>query len=162
MTLLNWCRSGAATAALVAVLAGYSPVAAASPALSRSSAAALKGTKTDPAVEVCGLGKPETKPAYLILACADANTQGVHLSWTKWGPTEADATGAYTWNTCVPNCAASKAWDKAAANFTLNRPVNAGSKVGWLFEQLVVRITGKVPSYVKRVQTYNEAPVSSH
>jgi hypothetical protein len=105
------------------------------------------------------MGKPEVRPSYLILSCADANSQGQDLIWTKWGPSEAYAAGTYTWNLCTPNCAASKKWDKAAANFTLSKPVGTRTKAGWLFERLVVHITGKVPSYIPRTQSYSEAPV---
>ena len=169
MTLLGWYRSAAAVAVLIGACGGYavapspafsSPLASPVPAALPTPAAftAVKGTKTEPAVEDCGLGKPEVRPSWLTLSCADANSLGVHLSWSRWGPTAAYATGTYTWNTCVPYCAASKTWDKASADFTLSKPVHVGTKAGWLFEQLVVRITGKVPSYMQREQTISEAP----
>ena len=81
------------------------------------------GTKAMPAVEDCGLSKPEVRPTTLTLACADANDLGVKLVWSKWAATGAYATGTYTWNTCVPYCAASKNWDKTPATFTLSDPV---------------------------------------
>jgi hypothetical protein len=119
--------------------------------------AGVMGTKVMPAVEDCGLGKPEVRPSYLTLACADANTLGSHLKWSKWGPTEAYATGIYTWNTCVPYCAASKVWDSTAANFTLSKAVKTKSS-GWLFETLLVHITGKLPRHIAATETISEAP----
>ena len=118
---------------------------------------AVIGTKARPAVEDCGLGKPEVRPATLTLACADANDLGVKLVWARWAATGAYATGTETWNTCVPYCAASKIWDKTAANFTLSDPVKTSA--GWLFEKLVVRITGKAPKDMARTVAYSEKPL---
>jgi hypothetical protein len=114
------------------------------------------GTKAKPYVEDCGLGRPEVRPATLILACADANDQAVKLVWTKWTAAGAYARGTDTWNTCVPYCAASKTWDKTAANFTLSDPVK--TPAGWLFEKLVVHITGKAPKDMERTVVYSEKP----
>ena len=115
------------------------------------------GSKARPAVEDCGLGKPELRPLSLTLACADANSMGVRLSWSKWGPTEATAKGTFTWNTCVPNCAASKKWDTRAAGFTLDEP--AKTSAGWLFERLTVKVAGPLPDHMLRVVTYSEKPL---
>jgi hypothetical protein len=116
----------------------------------------VMGTKAKPAVEDCGLGKPEVRPATLTLACADANDLAVKLVWSKWTATGAYATGTDTWNTCVPYCAASKTWDKTQANFTLSDPVKTSA--GWLFEKLVVHITGKAPKDMARTESYSEKP----
>jgi len=121
-----------------------------------AAASTVRGTKSVPAVEDCGLGQPEVKPASLLIACADANALGNHLVWSKWGPSAAYATGTFTWNLCVPYCAASNKWGKAAANFALGKLVDTNR--GWLYGLLVVHITGKVPSYVARAQTVSEAP----
>lgn len=111
------------------------------------------------AVEDCGLGHRLIRPRTLILACADANTQAVHLVWTSWGAIKATATGTYTWNTCVPDCAASNTWDKTTAALTLSDPIKTAE--GWLFERLTVRITGPAPHDIQRIMTYPEAPHTS-
>lgn len=115
------------------------------------------GTKTKPAVEDCGLGQPKVRPTTLTLACADANDLGVSLHWARWTATGAYATGTYTWNTCVPYCAASKTWDKTKANFTLSDPVKTSA--GWLFEKLVVHITGKAPKGSAKKLVFSEKPI---
>lgn len=154
MEIQQFSRRGARLA--VATVAAALALSASTAGPASATGTAL-GTKAQPAVEDCGLGKPEVRPTSLTLACADANTMGLHLSWSKWGPTQAVATGTYTWNTCVPYCAASKKWDKRAATFTLGQPAKTSS--GWLFERLVVRVTGPVPDHMERVVTLSEKPL---
>jgi len=115
------------------------------------------GTKSRPAVENCGLGSPELRPSSLYVACADGNAEAVHLRWKTWGPHSALAVGTFTWNTCVPYCAASRKWDSVAARFTLEMPVKTSA--GWLFERLTGRLTGKAPAHMERVFTISEKPV---
>jgi hypothetical protein len=134
-------------------------VATLSPWVVTSSSAATKPASKlvrTVAVMDCGLGKPSVRPKSLVLACADANAEAVGLKWSSWGSAEAVAKGTYTWNLCLPYCAASKKWGRTAAALTLSDPVHTAK--GWLFEQLTVRITGKVPAHMSRVQTYPEAP----
>lgn len=45
-------------------------------------------------------------PHSLVLACADANYELVHLLWHRWGAATASATGSASANDCAPNCAA--------------------------------------------------------
>ncbi len=152
-----WCRTGAALVT-VAICAASPGLAQAQPAPAPMAVpTAVMGTKAKPAVEDCGLGKPQVRPASLTLACADANDLAVKLVWSRWTATEAYATGTDTWNTCVPYCAASKTWDKTQANFTLSDPVKTSA--GWLFEKLVVHITGKVPKGMERTVPYSEKPL---
>jgi hypothetical protein len=151
-------HTGAALATIAIVCAATSGLAQAQPARAAvTRPAAVIGTKAKPAVEDCGLGQPEIRPRSLTLACADAGTLGVKLVWSKWTATGAYATGTETWNTCVPYCAASKTWDKTQANFTLSNPVKTSA--GWLFEKLVVHITGKAPKDMDRTVTYSEKPL---
>lgn len=103
------------------------------------------------------MGHHLVRPKTLTLSCADANSLAVDLVWSSWGSKTAAATGVYTWNTCVPYCAASKTWDRTAARVTLSDPVH--TKAGWLFEKLTVHITGKAPRQIPRTITYPEAPV---
>jgi hypothetical protein len=167
MTACRRHLTGAALAT-VAVLATVAAVAVALAAPARPAQAqavraplaaplARMGTKAQPAVEDCGLGRPQLRPATLTLACADANDLGVKLVWAKWAATGAYATGIETWNTCVPYCAASKTWDKTKADFTLSDPVK--TPAGWLFERLVVHITGKAPKDMARTVVYSEKPI---
>ena len=105
------------------------------------------------------MGHHLVRPKTLTLACADGNSLAVDLVWSSWGSKTATAAGVYTWNTCVPYCAASKTWDRTAASFTLSDPVH--TKAGWLFEKLTVHITGKAPHQIPRTITFPEAPVGS-
>jgi hypothetical protein len=52
------------------------------------------------------LGKPQGRPAEVVLACADANFGVRRLRWTGWGSSFAAATGVAYANDCTPNCAA--------------------------------------------------------
>ena len=147
-------RTSAAVATFTLVFAGFAGTAEAQGARPR---AAVVGTKATPAVEDCGLSKPSVRPATLTLACADANDLGVKLVWVKWTQTTAYATGSDTWNTCVPYCAASKTWDKAKANFTLSDPVH--TPAGWLYEKLVVHVTGNVGKGMAKTLVLSEKPL---
>jgi hypothetical protein len=120
--------------------------------------AATTNSGAVPAVLNCGMGKAIVRPKTLTLACADANNLAKELVWSKWATTGAAASGVDTWNTCVPNCAASKKWDSASADFTLNHAVQTSK--GWLFERLLVRITGQTPRGVNRTVIYRLAPVA--
>jgi hypothetical protein len=48
---------------------------------------------------------PAVTPATIVLACGDANASLVDLTWSSWTSLSATATGRFTRNTCVPNCA---------------------------------------------------------
>jgi hypothetical protein len=48
---------------------------------------------------------PSVKPTAIVLACGDGNASLTHLSWTSWTATGATATGLFTYNKCIPNCA---------------------------------------------------------
>jgi len=142
-----------ATLAMVgASLASPTGVASATPTKVGATAKAV------PQVEDCGMGKNLVEPKTLVLACADANGQAVSLVWTKWGSTTARATGVYTWNLCVPYCAASKKWGRTSADFGLGDSVHA--RQGWLFEELTVHITG-ANWHEPRTWTLSEKPIPS-
>lgn len=158
MSSLLWRRTGAAIATFAIACAASSGLAQAQPARApMATSDATMGTQAKPAVEDCGMGKPKFRPATLILTCADANDLAEKLVWVKWSATGAYATGIDTWNTCVPYCAASKTWDKTSATFTLSHPVK--TPVGWLYEKLVVRITGKAPKDMARTEVFSEKPI---
>lgn len=113
---------------------------------------------TVPQLKDCGMGKNLVEPKTLVLACADANAVAESLVWTKWGSTTARAKGVYTWNLCVPYCAASKKWGRTSADFGLGDPVH--TRQGWLFEELTVHITG-ANWHEDRTWTLPEKPVPS-
>jgi len=113
---------------------------------------------TVPMVLNCGMGNGLVRPKTLTLACADANNLAKDLVWSKWATTGADASGVDTWNTCVPNCASSKKWDSASADFTLSDATHTSK--GLVFEHLMVRITGHTPKGITRTGTYSVAPVA--
>jgi hypothetical protein len=48
---------------------------------------------------------PAVTPVAIVLACGDANASLVDLTWSSRTSSSATATGKYTRNTCVPNCA---------------------------------------------------------
>jgi hypothetical protein len=142
-----------ATLAMVgAGLASPTGVASATPTKVGATAKAV------PQVEDCGMGKNLVEPKTFVLACADANSEAVGLVWTKWDSTTARAKGVYTWNLCVPYCAASKKWGRTSADFGLGDAVHA--RQGWLFEQLTVHITG-TNWHEHRTWTLPEKPISS-
>jgi hypothetical protein len=105
------------------------------------------------------MGPVVVKPASVVLSCADSNSQGKDLAWSKWGSAEATASGVFTWNLCKPNCAASKTWGKSAATYTLSDVVHT-DKYGWLFEKLTVHIRGKEAGGFPRIMTYTQKPVA--
>jgi hypothetical protein len=111
-----------------------------------------------PQLEDCGMGKNLVEPKTLVVECADGNGEAVSLVWTKWGSTTARAKGVYTWNLCVPYCAASKTWGKTSADFGLGDAVHV--RQGWLFEQLTVHITG-ANWHEPRTWTLDEKPIPS-
>jgi hypothetical protein len=51
-------------------------------------------------------GRPQVRPGSLTLACADDNDYLTHLTWSKWAPGQAQATGIQEENDCLPYCAA--------------------------------------------------------
>lgn len=148
-------RTALAVAASMVAIGTWSASAVAAPA---RPAPATLGTKAVPGLENCGLGPVLVKPKTVVLSCADANSMGKDLVWSKWAAGGAKATGIFTWNVCKPYCAASKTWAKSTATYTLGDLVHT-SKYGWLFEELTVHITGKKTGGFPRTMTYPQKPV---
>ena len=48
---------------------------------------------------------PAVTPGAILLACADGNARLTNLAWSSWTQSVATASGVYTHNLCVPNCA---------------------------------------------------------
>ena len=69
---------------------------------------------------------PSVKPASFILACGDGNAALEHLRWTSWTATAATATGSFTHNTCIPDCA-DGTFVSAPATVRLSYPMQTGA-----------------------------------
>ena len=50
------------------------------------------------------LGKPQVRPAEIILACGDGNAAVSDITWVGWGSTFAAGKGTATINDCKPSC----------------------------------------------------------
>jgi hypothetical protein len=70
-----------------------------------------------------------------VLSCADYNSGLYKIHWIKWSPQAATAKATYTFNTCVPYCAAGKSVSDPAA-VRLSMPVK--TKSGLLFTRVTV------------------------
>ncbi len=92
----------AAAGAAAAVLAAAVPASAAGQPHSRP---ATEAAASLPVVVNC-TGHDQTRPSSYTLACADGNSYLHGLRWTVWNSSSAFASGTYTFNDCVPNCAA--------------------------------------------------------
>ena len=146
--LIRSCVLAVATALIT--VAGTGPAMAAA---SRSTGA------TAPAVEDCGAGPAVTRPASMVLACADDGELAEHLHWSSWTATRATATGVVAWKPCVRLCADSKAWDTTAADITLTAPTRQpGNRT--LFTRLDLHVTGPTPQGFRRDLVFNEAPLT--
>lgn len=47
-------------------------------------------------------GKKVTKPASIVITCADANVSINKIKWSSWDLNTAKGTGVLSWNTCLP------------------------------------------------------------
>jgi hypothetical protein len=137
-------------AALAAGLALSVPVGANAAAVAASSAAT-------PKVEICGQGAAVTRPASMILTCADGGEVATHLHWSNWTAARATATGTVTWRACTALCADSRRWSHTSARLALTSPVAENGK-GVLFTRLTLHVTGPTPRGFKRDLAFDEAP----
>ncbi len=48
--------------------------------------------------------REQYKPKTIFLACADDGIFVDKLEWSSWSPTNAVASGTFTWNDCTPSC----------------------------------------------------------
>lgn len=65
-------------------------------------------------------GRPEDRPASMLLACADGNASLTGLHWTGWRGT-AQGTGTFRVNDCTPSCATGR-FHRFPAQVTLADP----------------------------------------
>jgi hypothetical protein len=135
---------------VLVVAVGTGPAAAASVGAAQGSAS--------PAVLVCGEGAAVTRPASVILACADDGELAENLVWSSWTASQATATGTVTWKACATKCVDGKQWKNASAQVTLTDPVRQKGK-GTLFTRLSLNVTGATPPGFQRKVTFSEAPL---
>jgi hypothetical protein len=146
--MLSWKRSNKLTAGLAMVLVGGGlTLAAGTPA----NASPATGTSASPVVRDCGLGAAQTRPASMILACADGNMVAGHLRWRSWNATQATATATVTWQ------ASTTRRDQTSAEITLSDPVLEADGEA-LFTTLTMHVTGTAPGGFKRNLSFDETP----
>lgn len=66
----------------------------------------LNSSAAPPAVVYDCAGNPQTRPASLTLACADAGITLSGVTWSAWSPRAARGAGRLGVNSCQPSCAA--------------------------------------------------------
>ena len=106
-------------------------VALAVPAVAASSAPASAAST---GVHLYNCSTLTTKPAEIVLTCADANRYVAGITWTSWTATRATATGVVHWNGCTPSCAAGT-WHTRSISFSARDPKSSGGDE--IFTQLV-------------------------
>ena len=145
---------------VLAAAVGTAPAAAASAGLAQGTLTAGNTAQGQaiPAVLECGAGAALTRPASLILTCADDGELAEHLQWSSWTASQATATGAVTWRNCVTMCADATQWKSTAADITLTGPVSEPGE-GLLFTRLDLNVTGPTPAGFQRTLSFSEAPV---
>jgi len=95
-------------AALIAVLLAVVVTGCASAPTRATDAALSQRAPAAKTVVVNCLFKPQTRPSWFILTCADAGDSLTSLHWVSWGSGAAFATGIERINDCTPDCAAGK------------------------------------------------------
>lgn len=81
-------------------------------------------------------GRPQSRPASMLLACADGNASLADLHWTSWRGT-AQGSGTFRVNDCTPSCAAGS-FHRFPARVTL---ADAAPLPGHRGERYYTRIT---------------------
>lgn len=105
-------------------------------AITASAASPLKITNCDRAV---------SRPATIVLACADANSLLKRLHWTSFGGSTAQGKGTFVINSCEPNCADGKALSFAVSvTATTPRSCKGGVRV---YNKLTLRFAGRPPAH---------------
>ena len=95
-------------AVLIAVLLAVVVTGCASAPSRATDAALIQPAPAARTVVVNCLFKPQTRPSWFILTCADAGDSLTSLHWVSWGSGAAFATGIERINDCTPDCAAGK------------------------------------------------------
>jgi len=84
--------------AVVGLIAGGA-LSAISPA---NAASAAPSTSANTNYIVNCAGKTVTKPASIVITCADAGVSINKIKWETWDLNAAKGTGTLSWNTCLP------------------------------------------------------------
>ena len=98
-------RAGALVAAPSALAVGRRPTAESAVTV-RAAAPATAATRAAKEAMLDCRHQQVVTPRSFVISCADANSRLTGLSWVAWNPGAAAATGTYTYNTCIPSCAA--------------------------------------------------------
>jgi hypothetical protein len=120
-----------------------------------ASAVTLRAAKP-PLVDATCTSPGLTRPDRIILACGDGNAIAQNLSWSKWGPRSATASGALRQNDCTPDCAEGT-FHAFPARFVLSEMVAAAGRN--YFTRVTIRFAGREPSG-RRVETVSDCFVS--
>ena len=94
---------------------------------------------------------PATRPARVIVACADANFYVDHLRWTSWKASSATATGTAHANDCTPYCAAGH-FHAFEVRVRLSKPV-ACAKGRRVFARIAWTAAARKPPYPNGSET---------
>lgn len=132
-------RAGLA-AALTPLLCGAAAalIFSAAPRPAHSSSAL---TAASAPVTVSCQGRPQARPASMLLACADGNASLTGLHWSSWSGT-AQATGTFMVNDCTPSCAAGS-FHRFPARVTLADPATLpGHHRGRYYSRITVALPG--------------------
>ena len=132
----------AGTACGSTVATTTAPVAASNAAATATAAAAGSGIRV--VVFDC-VHHAQVRPKSFILTCADDGSFLSGLSWSRWTPQQAIATGVHRLNDCTPSCAEGKFRSyPAIVTFWRGEPV-AGHPGEKYFTMITVRYTGPRP-----------------
>ncbi|HVC15024.1 MAG TPA: hypothetical protein VND62_09220 [Acidimicrobiales bacterium] len=115
-----------------------SPSAASTP---RSGVPAVEDSCTGPA----GTPALATRPASIVIACADDGMGADDLSWTAWGASEARGKGVIWVHVCTPDCASSTTYRRYPATITLGDVV--GTPTGPVFSVMSAAYPATGPRY---------------
>lgn len=86
-------------------------------------------------------GRPQARPASMMLACADGNASLTGLHWASWRGT-AQATGIFRVNDCTPSCATGS-FHRFPAQVTLADPAPLPGHHGVRhYTRITVALTG--------------------
>ena len=133
MTTRKWKKVGAIASSL-AIGAGFLTVGA-------------HGAQAAPTPQVNDCGSLETRPAELVLACADAGELIQNIRWKSWKAKRAVGTGTYRINDCDPTCAAGE-FESYRVRVVLRNPKNQSGKR--VYSRAVLRFPKGGPDGEKR------------
>jgi hypothetical protein len=137
---------------VVALAGGGLALAAGTPA--NASPSTATGATAVPTVRDCGTGPTQTRPASLVLACADGKMVASGLRWRSWNATRANATATVTWQ------ATPTTEGHTGADIILSDPV-VEADGDTVFTTLTMHVTGSTPDGFKRNLSFDETPTAT-